>query len=297
MESKYFTIRGYQKSGTNWLSNLVNRHPSIFCRGEYHFGILKKSVNSYLSNDFRARFKKEILTNYRRSVKSCLKKGVDKENVLWYGDRTPTDLKPLILPDIKQLFIVRDGRDVFVSQIYHRLRHGFNDAHINNPEFKRLYDRFPMLGEKLELFKEDTSYFENNPEELITDENYVKYFAQHWDNYIQSNLKFIANLKSKNKRDSVYLVKYEDLHNDVDTEMSKIMDFFGLESVGLAELDEKTSPGFKKVDNLSLYRSGKVRDWEKYFSEGMLQCYNTTAEKSLLNFNYNKINRMERENG
>lgn len=286
MEHKFFTIRGYQKSGTNWLSNLVNRHPAIFCRGEYHFGILKKAVNTYLSNDFRARFKNEILTNYKKSVRDSLRKGVEKDNVLWFGDRTPSDLKPLILPNIKQLFIVRDGRDVFISQIYHRLRHGFNNAHLNNPEFKRLYNTFPMLSENLKFFKEDTKYFESNPDQLIKDKAYVKHFAQHWNNYVQYNLKFIDSLTSKNKGDSVLIVKYEDLHANLEHEMGKIMNFFNLDTKLLIELDDKTSPGFKKVDNLSLYRSGKVREWEKYFNKEMLDCYNDNAKDSLVKFNY-----------
>lgn len=286
MEHKFFTIRGYQKSGTNWLSNLVNRHPAIFCRGEYHFGILKKAINTYLANDFRVKFKHEILSNYKRSVKDSLMKGVNKENVLWFGDRTPSDLKPLILPNIKQLFIVRDGRDVFVSQIYHRLRHGFNNAHLTNPEFKRLYKTYPMLSQNLEYFKEDTKYFESNPKELIKDKEYVKHFAQHWNRYIQSNLKFINNLKNNNKGNSIYLVKYEDLHNNIDGEMSGIMNFFNLDSSLLEDLDNKTSPGFTKVDNLSLYRSGKVREWKKYFNEEMLECYNNNAKESLAEFDY-----------
>ena len=284
---KYFTIRGYQKSGTNWLSNLVNRHPQIYCRGEYHFKILKRAVNNYLENDFRAKFQKEVKANYRVTVEECLVKGVSNPGqILWFGDRTPTDLFPKILPNIKQLFIVRDGRDVFVSQIYHRLRHGFNGAHLRDSEFNRVFSNFPSLESKLELFKKDTSYFDKNPMELITDKKYVEHFAKHWDNFIQDNLKFIFKLEKIKKEENVLIVKYEDLHDNMEDEMVRIINYFNLDSESLNPLDEKTSPGFKKVDNLSLYRSGKVRGWEKHFNQDMLDCYNISAERSLKYFDY-----------
>jgi len=43
-------LRAYQRSGTNWMGNLLNLHPDIVCKGEFHF---KSFFDSYLREPLR----------------------------------------------------------------------------------------------------------------------------------------------------------------------------------------------------------------------------------------------------
>ena len=37
---RFFQLRGFMRSGTNWIGNLLNLHPHICCTGEYHFDVM-----------------------------------------------------------------------------------------------------------------------------------------------------------------------------------------------------------------------------------------------------------------
>ncbi|MFN9877370.1 MAG: hypothetical protein ACK557_02725, partial [Planctomycetota bacterium] len=36
-EKRFFCLRGFMKSGTNWLGSLLDNHPAVSCQGEYHW--------------------------------------------------------------------------------------------------------------------------------------------------------------------------------------------------------------------------------------------------------------------
>ena len=49
-EPRYFFLRGFMKSGTNWAGKLLNSHPEISCIGEYHWErILAPTLRSLLT--------------------------------------------------------------------------------------------------------------------------------------------------------------------------------------------------------------------------------------------------------
>jgi hypothetical protein len=68
---KIFFVVGMSKSGTTWLQNILNGHPSAICMGEGHFfnefmPRLKKAINGY--NEL-ADWRNKVFGNKR--VASC----------------------------------------------------------------------------------------------------------------------------------------------------------------------------------------------------------------------------------
>ena len=47
---KFFVVRGFMKSGTNWLCRLLNLHPDISCAGEFHWQNIAGPFVSNLDN-------------------------------------------------------------------------------------------------------------------------------------------------------------------------------------------------------------------------------------------------------
>jgi len=53
--TKFFFVRGFEKSGTSWLRDLVGLHPAVFiARWEFHFEIMTRALSSFTSNHWQA---------------------------------------------------------------------------------------------------------------------------------------------------------------------------------------------------------------------------------------------------
>jgi hypothetical protein len=44
---KLFFLRGHMRSGTNWVGALLNLHPRVYCKGEYHFERLAEPFETW----------------------------------------------------------------------------------------------------------------------------------------------------------------------------------------------------------------------------------------------------------
>ena len=45
--SDVFLLRGFVRSGTNWMGRILNLHPDINCQGEFHLYPFKHFYNDY----------------------------------------------------------------------------------------------------------------------------------------------------------------------------------------------------------------------------------------------------------
>ena len=89
-DMRYFCIRGFMKSGTNWLGSLIDSHESISVRGEYHWQKLAEPFNQLLNA--HVLFEKMKSTQFVRDefvefVKQVMRHNADPTAVL-IGDRT-----------------------------------------------------------------------------------------------------------------------------------------------------------------------------------------------------------------
>lgn len=258
-EKTIFFIRGYMRSGTNWLSNILNLHPEINCVGEFHLQMINRAFEKL----YREFYTKDIQMYQDRDA-TILKKEFDnfiKRVVTAYcgeehrivGDRTPVGLVDFILPDCKYIIISRDGRDVLVSFMYHALK-------TNMP----IVNQYPEMKEKRRLFLKNPNYFEKHPHELLDCEPCFKWVAKSWNDTLMDNRR---KCDSKHFDFDYYWLEYSKMHQDPEKYRRELYTFLGADPDLALPLNDRTRPGFKKNRPLAHNRKGKVGDWSNYFTD------------------------------
>lgn len=267
--SQVVFLRAHARSGTNWLCNLLNLHPDISCKGEFHFENLfegfKQTQNAQfgLMKQEPAMMRKQFYNMIERLVKQYC------GHAPICVDRTPRSISETFIPGRKYLYISRDGRDVLVSWCYHVLR-------------LKLYGG--NWVKRNELFEKHPLYYENNKHKLLTEERFVRNIAKSWNSQIVKDVKFMKSADQGKRRFEYYWIRYEDLVQETDKYRKEIYEFMGADFKKAQPLDEITTAGFKrdqKVNTKSHYRKGKAGAWKEYFTNEQLQWFNEEAMQAL----------------
>lgn len=284
----YFAIRGFIRSGTNWVNNIMNLHPEVYSDGEFAFHPLtngrdkiteklywtllsRPQMNSYFIESFEEMIKKIIIKNAKN-------KGI--LNKSWLGDRTPNPIAPLTIKGIPHILVVRDGRDVLVSSTFHTLR----------TKVQLRINEYPKMIEKFKIFDKNHNYFVDHKEELLDDLEWVRKSAKSWKKRYEVDLQTIEKIKSHTP---VYIIKYEDLHENIEGERKKLYEFIGLDPNIANPLNSgktQTTPGFKKEDPNKFYRKGITGDWKNYFTKEVAEIFDQEAGEMLKAFGYEEDN-------
>lgn len=284
--SEVFFLRGYMRSGTNWLGRILNLHPDLNCQGEFQlhsFGRAKvkvdRSVSCLVLDDKQDLLDKEFGNFIKRLVRGYC--GTAHKLV---GDRTPCAIRALIVPDSKYLLIHRDGRDVIVSWFKHILKTvGKNSKRI---ERYKGFSNHPDMIDKLKKVINKKNYFERNKEELLDCESYFRQIAQHWNKRVLSDLEMIAISKNQPQLNlQILQIPYEELHANTNTKRNEIYSFLGVDPNLAKPLDEFTLPGYAKGlfpnDN-----RGVVGNWSVYFNETLATWFDEEAGAALSALGY-----------
>tara|TARA_R110002073_G_scaffold131804_6_gene278519 strand:+ start:5855 stop:6718 length:864 start_codon:yes stop_codon:yes gene_type:complete len=271
-QSDVFFIRGYAKSGTNWLCNLMNLHPQIACTGEFHLRPLFESVRAIQSAPWGilSREKQSVFLEdaFYRMVKQLIRDVCG--NKRWCGDRTPCSLRSTFVPGVRQLYITRDGRDAVVSWAYHTLNYNFNAG--------------PRMQENLQRFKADPNYFEQHKQELLACETVVREFASQWNAAIVDDFQMMQSADRAEIDLPYYWIRYEDLQTDTLKYRNEIYQFLGLAAAKASPLNALTEPGFGSADTNrpnDFYRRGRAGTWQEYFTAEQLAWFNDEASEAL----------------
>ncbi len=252
-----FFIRGFMRSGTNWLNNILNLHPDINCKGEFHLQRLNRHFNM-LANDFYSKsvgmYKNEgvelLKKEYQRFIKNIVKTYCGNYPIV--GDRTPVGLVDFILPDCKYIIISRDGRDVVVSWFFHALRN-------NIP----VLEKRPKMQKKRKLLLADPTYFDKFPDELLDCEESFKEIAKIWNDTLVDNKR---KCDSDQFQFDYYWLEYEKLHANTEKVRNELYEFLGADPKKAKPLGKNTTAGFNKHRPMEHNRKGKVGDWKNYFT-------------------------------
>jgi len=268
--SKVFFVRGFQRSGTNWVCNLLNLHPDITCVGEFHFkdffeAYKKLLKRPYIINQNKVNWLDKEFTNF---IENIVKEHAGYN--LWCGDRTPCALEDVLVKNRKYIVIQRDGRDCLVSWIYHLFR--------KNARFG------PEMGLKKELFKKDSNYFEHHKKKLLN-KYWTKWIARDWNDRILKDLKTMENLQNKKYID-FKVIKYEDLLTRTNSIRNDLYQFLELNPAKAKSLNEKTTPGFETHQPNQHNRIGKAGRWKEYFTEEQLSWFEELACDALKKLDY-----------
>lgn len=265
-----FLIVGSFKSGTTWLQKLLNSHSEICSHGEAWFfdnllAYINLAVDKYseekmpLINQLST---KQVNDIFRYTMYEYMANWPGQSDAKCIVEKTPNNSFKLplikeVLPGVKIIHIIRDGRDVVTSSWFHQLR--------------------------------------DKPDWFIKYENDFSGFSDYWTNemWLKSNKKC---LDFKAQHPENYLsVRYEDLVHTPEASLEKLINDMGVSS-SLEEIKNcLTGASFELLskgrsageeDQGSFYRKGIVGDWQNHFQKHDLEVFTKSAGRMMKRFGY-----------
>src|SRR6185503_1129945 len=185
-----FFIFGHARSGTTLLMRLIRLHPDVHCNYQAHFftrqPLLKSLVNTPEAEEWLTR--KSNRWNQGRDLSPLilraaadfiLERDAAKEGKMIVGDKSPSSMihgqavrdAYTVYPDAKLVYIVRDGRDVLISERFRNL--------VEESKFLKAEDK-----QIIEELRKDQSQFPKGTRSIFT-ESVIRRMAKGW----------VANLK------------------------------------------------------------------------------------------------------
>lgn len=286
MALKYFFVCGHPRSGTNWVSALLNLHPKVLSKGEFHFDMLRRAMDDFLNPWWHAAAAEPMKSKAERGFQDLVRSTLSgmselKPRAEWLGDQTPRQLVP-VLPGSPHFVIVRDVRDVLVSLTYHWLLY-------QGPFYEPGRGALSWHRAK---FAQDDSYFKRRPEELLSSEPWVRSACAHWASRIRHDRDAIKRMHRGELDGRALWISYEKLHEHVEEERALMYSFLGLDPKEAAPVSEGslTQPGGgrKEEDVRSHLRSGKIGGWRKHVTPEQAGWIKQEAGEVLVELGYER---------
>ncbi len=294
-----FFIFGHARSGTTLLMRLVRLHPEVHCDYQAHFftrrPLLKSLVDSPEAEEWLTR--KSNRWNQGRDLSPLiLRASADfimerdaaraEKNIV--GDKSPSSTihgqavrdMHAVYPDAKLVYIVRDGRDVLISE---RFRNFVEESKFLNTEDKRI----------IEDLQKDQSRFTNGTRSIFT-ETFIRRVAKGW----------VANLQEtedEGKRlfgENYFGIRYEDLLSNSFEEMSRLWKFLGVKEISAmlgeqiqTEMGSNPDEEWQSRRNegiASFLPKGQAGNWSRLFTEKDKSVFKESAGEMLVKWKYEK---------
>jgi hypothetical protein len=293
-----FFIFGHARSGTTLLMRLIRLHPEVHCNYQAHFftrqPLLKSLVDTPEAEEWlirrsnrwnRGRDLSPLVL--RAAADFIMERDAAKEGKRIVGDKSPSstihgqavrDLHT-IYPDAKLIYIVRDGRDVLISE---RFRNLVEESRFLKAKDKRI----------LEELRKDHTQFTNGKLSIFT-ETVIRRVANGWVTNLQEIEKEGRRLFGEN----YCSLRYEDLLTRPFEEMQKLWNFLGVQrdqSLEKAILDEMSSNPdeewqVKRNEEIaSFLPKGQAGNWQKLFTAHDKAIFKEIAGEILIKWKYEK---------
>lgn len=287
----YFFLCGCWRSGTHWVARVLNLHPDIHIVGEFHFNHLLNGLANFTAQSHatgvggwyqghKPYLSKIATESIRTLARRCVYAATrSKRDATWIGDHSPRRLEEL-LPGAPNILVVRDGRDVLVSQAFHSLR--ASQIEFFRPAFRKFAGRY------MAEFQQNPDAFKGTTRGFLSENLWVRAQARDWAAYIRSDLAARERLIASGT--PILTVRYEDLHRDFEARRSEMYRFFDLDPAMAAPPchETKTLPGFKQETVTSDNRKGIVGDWMNYFDDRIKRIFKEEAGQTLIDLGYEK---------
>lgn len=239
-----FFIAGMPKAGTTWLEQLIGFHPMMV------------KLNGSVLRKYPSNVNLEHPHDLDYSMFTCAPR--DKYSFLkLHPNPNVRNFDILRHNQIKTIILIRDIRDVLISDYFHSLhdRKDFN--------YKKLQNLTTNDG----LFEQIKSI---HPSNKISN---IEYYSKWLDGWIDRSMEDPSNH---------LIIKYEDMHNNLETILKKIFDFyeFKIDKNEINSLifhhmnnhnrdfnDDLKHNLNKKGRRKSTFRKGKKREWELFFKD------------------------------
>src|SRR5512138_278585 len=233
-----FFIFGHARSGTTLLTRLVRLHPDVHCNYQAHFftrrPLLKSLVNTPEAEEWLTR--KSNRWNHGRDLSAVMLRAAadfvmerealaEKKRIV--GDKSPLSMihgqavreMASIYPDAKLVYIIRDGRDVLVSE---RFRNFVEESRFLSGEDRRI----------IEVLRKAPEAFTTGKRSLFSPA-FIRRMATSW-------VTDVSEVEAEAKRlfpTAFLTLRYEDLLREPFEEISKVWRFLGVKRIagGLAK--------------------------------------------------------------
>jgi hypothetical protein len=279
---RFFFITGCSKSGTHWVQNLLNLHPAVCVKGEFHFEHLREGFGRMVEHHYYVAARKHLRPiadlSYEAMVRRLMYAAAqDKRGAAWIGDRSPRAIEE-VLPGAPIVNIRRDGRDVMVSWNFHHMR-------VERTEYVDQTVQGSVAAVAVE-FKASPEKFYSPGTGLLADETWFRRQARVWRAAVEQELE--AGPRLRERGTPVLQVKYEDLHADVRAGRRGLYAFLGLDDGPAGEIskESRTAPGFEGSTHLEFYRKGATGEWRELFTEAQKRWFKEEAGETLVRAGY-----------
>jgi hypothetical protein len=293
-----FFIFGHARSGTTLLMRLVRLHPEVHCNYQAHFftrqPLLKSLVDTPEAEEWLKR--KSNRWNQGRDLSPLilraaadfiLERDARKEGKRIVGDKSPSstihgqavrDLHA-VYPDAKLVYIVRDGRDVLISERFRNL--------VEESKFLKADDK-----QIVKELRKDQAQFTNGTRSIFT-ENVIRRVTNGWAKNVQETEEEGRRLFGEN----YFSLRYEDLLAQPFDEMQKLWNFLGVpadRSLEKAITDEMSSnpdeewQAKRNEEIASFLPKGQAGNWQKLFTARDKSLFKEAAGEMLIQWNYEK---------
>ncbi len=283
-----FFVVGYGRSGTTWLELTLNSHPEVACKGSgMFFGrtmplfegqatlpvALEGTEDLKTWHDMRPNYwsKRPFEEDLPRLVKSIADYTMGAELAATgkklAGDRTPHHVSFLdelhaLYPDAKVVHVIRDGRDVAISNV-HAVWHNARDR--GGP-----VDLGPEELALRDAYLADREGFLKSGRGIFTDDG-IEWSAESWRDVVGKGRNDGERLFGENYHE----VRYEDLLDDPAAELGRLFAFLGVDhdpGVAARVADQNT---FEKAtgrergeeDPAHFNRKGVAGEWKEVFTD------------------------------
>jgi Sulfotransferase domain len=282
---RFAFVCGHMRSGTSWVQNILRCHPEIAVYAEGPFGHVCTVIEEvkrlpwlYTSNDPGVH---QVLDeSFAEMVRHCMLQLATRDpEKSWIADSTSRQIWPY-LPGTHHIHITRDARDVLTSWTLHQLANGLL---VGEPWKTRLSVQAAKLAE-------DPDYFTKHPHELLSDEAWVRHICRGWWQFMYTAAEVRAGVQSGSMNLRLLDLRYEQLHEDAQGQAEVVYRFLGLDPSAAQpiSLHNGAAAGFTLGDARQHYRSGKVRDWEKYAHDDLRRWVKDAIGDTLIETGYER---------
>jgi LPS sulfotransferase NodH len=296
-----FFIFGHARSGTTLLTRLLRLHAEVHCNYQAHFftrrPLLKSLVNTPEAQEWLAR--KSNRWNHGRDLSAVMLRAaadfVMEREAAREGKRIVGDKSPLsnilgqavretasIYPDAKLIYIVRDGRDVLISE---RFRNFVEESRFLGREDRRILDDL----------RKDPEAFAGGNRSLFTDA-FIRRMSGAW----ATDLSEVVAEGNRLYPGSFLTLRYEDLLQDPFAQLCRVWEFVGavrpgrdLQQAVAAEMASNPDEEWqsrRNEDIASFLTKGRTGNWRMLFTPADKALFKQIAGEALIRWGYEKDN-------
>lgn len=294
-----FFILGHARSGTTLLMRLARLHPEVHCNYQAHFftrkPLLKSLVDSAEIEEWLTR--KSNRWNHGRDLSPLvlraaadfiMERDAAREGKTIVGDKSPSSVihgqvvrdMHSLYPDAKIVNIVRDGRDVLISE---RFRNFVEESKFLTAEDKRI----------IADLEADSAQFSDGRRSIFT-ETFIRNIASRWVNDLTETDAEAAKLYDGN----YHTLRYEDLLTNPFEEMKKLWAFLGVKEISnlleagvKAEMSSNPDGEWQAQRNESIANflpKGQAGNWQRLFTTRDKALFKEIAGEMLARWGYEK---------